>query len=182
MHIFSRFYRDQIQLDECWTVVWMRCKVLFKQRPVMPIFERKKTAECPRSPRHPISIGITLHVYPFRLSRHAVTHIDFFFIRMHRLCFLPNRLLILFGKLFFESDPMRTSVRIICIGDCTNLIRSTETFQSLTPHSIFKLGVVCFFLYGAFTFLMKLNLWFLGCHKVFISCHTLGSYQNTGHL
>ena len=56
---------DQIQLDAYCAAVWRRLEATFKLRPVIPIFERNETTECPIKPRQPTSIGITRHIQPY---------------------------------------------------------------------------------------------------------------------
>ena len=57
------FAFDQIQLDAYRAAVWKRFEATFKLRPVIPIFERNEMTECPRKPRLPTSIRITIYIY-----------------------------------------------------------------------------------------------------------------------
>lgn len=56
---------DQIQLAVCRAVVWRRCEVLFRFRPVIPNFKRTDTIDRPRNPRNPTSICIPSRIHPF---------------------------------------------------------------------------------------------------------------------
>ena len=70
---------DQIQLYAYRAVVWRRFEATFKQRPVIPIFERNKMTECPIKPWQPTSIGITWHIQPF--STQLARSVSWFFFR-----------------------------------------------------------------------------------------------------
>ena len=86
---------------------------------------------------------------PFPRSRHAVSHIGFSSARVLPPGFLPWGQSILWGG---HSSFNRTmlqclatfSVWIIWTGNCKDVLRSAETFQSLAPFSNFILGFFCF--------------------------------------
>ena len=80
--------------------------------------------------------------------------------------------------LFFESDHAtmfgRFSIWMMWTGNCSDVLRSTKTFQSLAPFSSFILEVFLFH-HRAFTFLVKLNYRFLRCKRLMVCCFTLCS-------
>ena len=63
--------------------------------------------------------------------------------------FFPGTVNSMRRTLFFESDHAtmsgRFSLWIMWTGNCRNVLRFAETFQSLTPFSCFILGFFCFF-------------------------------------
>ena len=145
------FDRDQMQHEASWTVVWRRWKSLFKHRSVMLNFKTKEMTESPRNPQHPNSIGITLHVYPFSTQSSCSDTYQFFFRSRASFMFSSKGKVSSVRKTLFEWDHItsgRLSVRATSTGHCKDVIRSTETFQSLAPISSFLLDVVCFFFTG----------------------------------
>ena len=130
---------DQIQLDAYCAVVWRRFEATFKLRPEIPIFERNEMTECPWKPRQPTSIGITWHIQPFSTQ-------CFVSVFLPLVCFLPvfftgGTVNSMRRTLFLESDHVTMSGRfsawIMWTGNCRDVLRSAETFQSLAPFSTF---------------------------------------------
>ena len=104
--------------------------------------------ECPRKPWQPTSIGITWHIQHFSMQSACSVSYCFFF----RLCasfqFSSQGTVISMRRtLFFKSDNAMSccfSVWIMWTGNCRDVLRSTETFQSLAPFSSFILEFFCF--------------------------------------
>ena len=115
---------------------------------MIPIFERNEMTECPRKPRQLTSIGITWHIQPFSMQlAHSVLY-QFFFRSCASFRFSSQETVNSMRTLFFESDHASMSghfsVWIMWIGNCRDVLRSAETFQSLAPFSSFILGLFCF--------------------------------------
>ena len=168
---------NQIQLDAYCTVVWRRFEATFKLRPVIPIFERNEMTGCPRKPRQPTSVGISSHIQPFSMqSARSVSNRLFFCSCAFSRFYSQGTVNSMRRTLFFESDHATMSghfsVWIMWTGNCRDVLRSAETFQSLAPFSSFILG---FFLFPhrIFTFPEKLNYWFLSCNRLLVCFLTL---------
>ena len=136
---------DQIQLDAYCAAVWRRFEATFKLRPVIPIFERNEMTECPIKPRQPTSIGITWHIQPFSTQSTRSVPYRFFFRSCASSRFSSQGTVNSMRRtLFFESDHVTMSSRfsawIMRTGNCRDVLRSAETFQSLSPFSSFMLG------------------------------------------
>ena len=144
------FALDQIQLDAYCTVVWRWYEATFKLRPVIPIFEINEMTVCPRKPRKPTSIGITWHIQPFSMqSAHSFSYWFFFHLCASSWFSSQGTINSMRRTLFFELDHATMSghfsVWIMWTGNCRNVLRFTETFQSLAPFSSFILDFFCFF-------------------------------------
>ena len=140
---------DQIQLDVYCAAVWRRFEASFKLRPVIPIFERNKMTECPRKPPQPTSVGITWHIQPFSTQSARSISYQFFFRSCASSWFSSQGTVNSMRRtVFFELDHAtmsgQFSVWIIWTGNCRDVFRSAETFQSLAPFSSFILGFFCF--------------------------------------
>ena len=140
---------DQIQLDAYCAAVWKRFEATFKLRPVIPIFEWNEMTECPIKPRQPTSIGITWHIQPFSTQSARSISYRFFFRSCASSGFSSQETVnSMRMTLFFESDHAtmsgRFSVWIMWTGNCWDVLRSDQTFQSLAPFSSFMLGFFCF--------------------------------------
>ena len=153
------FALNRIQFDAYCAVVWRWYEATFKLRPAIPIFERNKITDCPRKPQQSTSIGTTWHIQPF--STQSARSVSYCFL--FRLCassqFSSQRTVNSMRRtLFFESGHATMSghfsVWIMWTGSCRDVLRSTETFQSLAPCSSFLLE---FFLFP---------------HRVFLHCET----------
>ena len=173
------FALDQILLYAYFTVVWCRYEATFKLRPVIPIFERNEMTECPRKPQQPTSIGITWQIQPFSMQSARSVSYRFFFRSCASSRFYSQGIVNSKKRTpFFESDHAtmsgRLSVWMMWTGNCRDVLRSTETFQSRTLFSSFILD---FFLFPnrVFTFLMKLNYGLLGYNRLLLCCLTLCS-------
>ena len=143
---------------------------------VVPIFERNLMTECPRKPWQPTSIGITWHIQPFSTqSARRISYWFFFHLCASSQFSYQRTVNSMRRTLFFESDHAtmfgRFSVWMIWTGNCRDVLRSTETFQSLAPFSNFILGF--FYFLTVFPFLEKLNYGFLGCDRLLVCCFTL---------
>ena len=179
-HVFHSCWRlftlDQIQLDKYCTVVWRWYEATFKLRPLIPIFERNKMNECPRKPWQPTSIGITWHSQPFSMQSACNVLYQFFFCLCGSSRFSSQGTVNSMSTIFFESDHTTMSgcfsVWIMWTGNCRDVFRSAESFQSRAPFASFILE---FFLFPhrALTFLVKLNYGFLGCNKLLVCCLAL---------
>ena len=121
---------DKIQLDAYCAVVWRRFEATFKLRPVIPIFERNEMAECPWKPRQPTSIGITWHIQPFSTQSARSVSYRFFFCSCASSRFSSQGTVNSMRNTLF-------SVWIMWTGNCRDVLRSVETFQSLAPFSSF---------------------------------------------
>ena len=171
-HLCWRLFAfDQIQLDAYCAVVWRRFEATFKMRTVIPIFERNKMTECPRKPRQPASIGITWHTQLFSTQSARSVSYRFFFRSCASSGFSSQGTVNSMRRtLFFESDHAtmsgRFSVWIMGTGNCRDVLRSAETFQSLAPFSSLILDSL--FPHRAITFLVKLNYGFLGCNRLLV--------------
>ena len=180
------FALDQIQFDTYCAVVWRRFEATFKLQPVIHIFERNEMTECPTKPRQPTSIGIIWHIQPFFTQSARSILRQFFFCSCVSSRFSSQGTVNSMRRtLFFESDHAtmsgRFSVWIMWTGNCRDIFRSAETFQSLAPFSSFILG--CFlFPHRLFTFLEKPNYGFLGCNRSLVCCLTLYSKQLYDYL
>ena len=135
---------DQIQLDAYHAVVWRRFEATFKLRSMIPIFERNKMTECPIKPRQPTSIGITWHIQPFSTQSARSVSYRFFFRSCASSQFSSQGTANSMRTVFFELDHATMSghfsVWIMWTGNCRDVLRSAETFQSLAPFSSFILG------------------------------------------
>ena len=140
---------DQIQLDAYCTVVWRWFEATFKLRSVIPIFERNEMTEFPRKPRQPTSIGITWHIQLFSTQSARSVSYRFFFRSCASSRFSSQGIVNSMRRtVFFESDHAtmsgRFSVWIMWTGNCRDVLRSVETFQSLAPFISFISGFFCF--------------------------------------
>ena len=111
---------------------------------MIAIFERNEMTECPRKPWQTTSRGITRHIQPF--STHSARSMSYqcFFRSRASSRFSSQETLnsmrkILFFELNYAIMSGRFSVRIIWAGYFWDVLRSTETFQSLFPFSSFVL-------------------------------------------
>ena len=135
---------DQIQLDAYCTMVWRRYEATFKLRPVISIFERNKMTEYPRKPWHSTSVGITWHIQPFSMQSAWNVLYWFFFCLCTSSRFSSQGTVNSMRRTFFFVLDHTTmsghfSVWIMWTGNCRDVLRFTETFQSLAPFSIFIL-------------------------------------------
>ena len=101
--------------------------------------------DCPRKPRKPTSIGITWHIQPFSMQSACSVSNRFFFCSCASSWFSSQGTVnSMRSSLFFESDhatmSRRFSVWIMLTRNYRDVLRSTETFQSLSPFSSFMLG------------------------------------------
>ena len=140
---------DQIQLDACYTVVWRQFEATFKLRLVIPIFERKEMTDCPRKPQRPTSIRIPWHIPPF--STQSARSVSYrLFSRSCASSWFSSQGTVnsMRRTIFCESDHATMSghfsVCIMWTGNCRDVFRAAETFQSLVPFSSFILGFFCF--------------------------------------
>ena len=130
-------------------------------------------------PWQPTSIGITWHIQPFSMqSACSVSYCFFFFCSCASSQFSSQGTVnSMRSTVFCESDHPtmsgRFSVWIMWTGNCRDVLRSAETFQSLALFSSFILGFL--FPHRTFTFLEKLNYGFLGCNQLLVCCLTLCS-------
>ena len=168
-HVFPSCWKllafDQIQLDAYCAAVWSRFEATFKLRSVITIFERNEMTECPRKPQ-PTNLNRNHMAYPTLF--HAVSQNGFFFRSCASSRFFSQGTVNSMRRTpFFESDHVsmsgRFSVWIMWTGNCRDVLRSAQTFQSLALFSSFILGF--FFPHRIFTFLEKLNCGFLGCNS-----------------
>ena len=140
---------EQIQLDTYCTVVWRWLEATLKLRPVISVFKRNKMTECPRKPWQPTSLRITWHIQPFSTQlAHSVSYRFFFRSCASSRFSSQGTVNSMRRTLFFESDhatiSSRFSVWMMGTGNCRDVLRSAETFQSLAPFSSFILGFFCF--------------------------------------
>ena len=153
LHAFHSCWRlfafEQIQLDAYFTMVWRWYAATFKLWPVILIFERNEMTECPRKPWQTTSIVITWHIQPFSTQSTCSVSYQFFFCSCASSQFSSQETVNSIRKtLFFESDhgtmSGHFSVWIMWTGNCGDVLRSTEIFQSLAPFSSFTLEIFCF--------------------------------------
>ena len=137
------FARNQIHLDAYCTVVWRWYEAIFKLQPVIPVFKRSEMTECPRKPRQPTSIGIIWYIQPFSTQSARSVSYQFLFRSCASFWFSSQGSVNSMRTLFFESDhatmSSRFSVWIRGTGNCRDVLRSAETFQSPAPFSSFIL-------------------------------------------
>ena len=143
------FSLDQMQHDAYCTVVWRRYETTFKLRPVIPIFGRSEMTECPRKPWQPTSIGITWYIQPFSMQSVRNFWYWFFFCLCASSQFSSQGTVYFMKRtVFFESDHTTMSGNfsfwIMWTGNCRDVLRPTETFQSLAPFSSFIMEFFCF--------------------------------------
>ena len=124
--------------------IWRRYEATFKLRPLIPIFERNEITECPRKPQQPTSIGISWHIQPFSsLWARSVSYRFFFYLCASSWFSFQGTVNSIRRILFFELDYTtmfgQFSVWMMWTGNCRDVLRSTETFQSLAPISSFIL-------------------------------------------
>ena len=84
--------------------------------------------------------------YPTLFHAVGTQYLVAFFLSL--VCFLQGTVNSMRRTLFFESDHATMSghfsVWIMWTGNCRDVLRSAETFQSLAPFSSFILGFFCF--------------------------------------
>ena len=165
------FALDQIQVDAYCIMVWRLYEATFKLCILTPIFKETKWLSVLEN--H----GIT---NPFPHS--TLSHFYFSFAWMPHPGFLPRGQSILWGGHTLNCTTLLCLVTLVWMwtGNCRDVLRSTEPFQSLAPFSSFILKD--FFPLRAFTFLMKLNCALNNSMTTSnILCHHVYIWSGCGH-